>query len=155
MRWNVKDTYQEVFSTYLANVEKHYGNSVIVFDGYSPSTKDHEPQRRSLTSNHAPNINIDVNNKSHPDQTKFLANDLNKSQFIDSLAKILKTDGQLVHQSESDADILIASTVLTIARTEPATVVADDTDIAILLFHHYNYSLTHSFDLKRRKENLQ
>ena len=48
VRWNVKDTYQEVFSRYLAYVEKHYGKSVIVLDGYSPSTKDHEHQRRSL-----------------------------------------------------------------------------------------------------------
>ena len=138
MRWNVKDTYQEVFSRYLAYVEKHYGKSDIVFDGYSPSTKDDEYQRRSLTSKRAPNINIDVNNKSHPDQTKFLPNDLYESQFIDSLAKILKTDGHLVHQSESDADILMTSTALTIARTEPVTDVADDTDIVILLFHHYN-----------------
>ena len=89
-------------------------------------------------SKRAPNINIDVNNKSHPDQTKFLANDLNKSQFIDLLAKILKTDDHLVHQSEIDADILITSTTLTIARTEPVTVVADDTDI---LLHHYDDSL--------------
>ena len=89
-------------------------------DGYSPSTKDHEHQRRSLTSKRAPNIKKDVNNKSHPDQTKVLANDLNKSQFIDLLAKILKTDGHLVHQ---------------------VTVVADNTDIVILLLHHYNVSL--------------
>ena len=71
--------------------------------------------------------------KSHPDQQKSPANDL--------LAKDLKTDGYVIYQSESDANILLTSTGLTIARTEPLNVVAGDTGIIILLPRDYNESL--------------
>ena len=74
----------------------------------------------------------------HPKQHEFLSNDRNKSQFIDLLKHHLSWDGHNIKQSEYDADTLIVKSSLDLAHSGyVTTVVADDTDILVLLLHHY------------------
>ena len=69
----------------------------------------------------------------YPKQHEFLANDRNKSQFIDLLKQRLSRDGHNVKQSEYDADTLIVKSALDLAHSGyVTTVVADDTDILVL-----------------------
>ena len=73
-----------------------------------------------------------------PKQHEFLANDKNKSQFIDLLRQCLSRDGHNVKQSENDADTLIVKSALDSAHSgHVTTVVADDTDLLVLLLHHF------------------
>ena len=43
---------------------------------------------------------------------------------------------------EGDADTKIASTTLEVAQESPVIVVADDTDIVVILLHHWNNKLS-------------
>ena len=65
-------------------------------------------------------------------------NERNKSQFIALLSHYLEADNQIVHQSAGDADIMIVACALQYATQGiEATVVADDTDVLVLLMYHW------------------
>ena len=112
--------------------------NALFFYGYSsgPSIKDYEHKRRKGKS--TADIKLCETMTAHPKQHEFLANDRNKSQFIDLFKQCLSRDGHNVKQSEYDADTLIVKSVLDLARSGyVTTTVADDTDILVLLLHHY------------------
>jgi len=57
-----------------------------------------------------------------------------------------------VHYAPDDADTLIAATALDLARQQtPVTVVAEDTDVLLLLVHHFQSSMADVFMLSRTK----
>jgi hypothetical protein len=74
----------------------------------------------------------------HSNQGAFLANEGNKKAFVDYLISQLRVHGYVVHQAVNDADTLIVHTALQIAQNNvPVTVVANDTDILVLLVYHF------------------
>ena len=74
----------------------------------------------------------------HTAQEPFLANEHNKTRFIALLTKTLQNAGYEVRQAVEDADTDIVSAALQFtARQQNVTVIADDTDVLILLIHHY------------------
>ena len=68
-----------------------------------------------------------------------MANDVNKNGFIQLLMNELDEAGMPTSQSYGDADIDIAVSALTLAsrKVKSIAVVADDTDILVLLVHHF------------------
>ena len=54
-------------------VIRHYGNSIIIFDGYEnvASTKDHEHLRRLMDSGGYPDVNVDLKNVGQFSENKF------------------------------------------------------------------------------------
>lgn len=118
-------------------VNATYGRSCVVFDGYDngPSTKDHEHKRR--VGNISGNVTVALHNKPTCNQESFLKNSKNKSQFISLLVKALKDEGHDVRQSTGDADTQIVLAGLEYASKENKTVVANDTDILVLLMFHW------------------
>ena len=89
--------------------------NAVVFYGYSSglSIKDHEHERMKGKS--ATDIKLCETMTAHSKQHKFLANDRNKTQFIDLLKQHLSRDGHNVKQSENDADTLIVKSALDFA----------------------------------------
>ena len=76
--------------------------------------------------------------EAHPNQQMFLSNEGNKCQFISLLHQYLESDGQIVHTSRGDADTLIVTKALSYAaQGKEVNVVADDTDILVLLMYHW------------------
>ena len=74
----------------------------------------------------------------HNKQNDFLLNELNKSQFIPLLGNRLQAKGFVVHQSSNDADTLIVKCAVELALAgNVCTVVADDTDILVLLMYYF------------------
>ena len=65
----------------------------------------------------------------------FLGNLKNKQKFINLLSSEIRKEGILVKKSVGDADYDIVMSAL--AHTRPVVVVADDTDILILLQPHF------------------
>ncbi len=66
----------------------------------------------------------------------FLSNVANKQNFIDMLSYSLPAAclaGCHTEHAEEDADLLIAQTAMQLAATKNTVLVADDTDLAILL----------------------
>ena len=63
----------------------------------------------------------------------------NKHQLILLISKYLRDDGQVVHQSTGDADTKIVWCALQYAiEGSEVNVVADDTDVLVLLMYHWN-----------------
>ena len=63
----------------------------------------------------------------------------NKSEFVKFLSTSLRNAGIDVIECEADADCCIAKTVLFYAKQKegPIAAVFEDTDIAVMLLHHW------------------
>jgi len=159
VKWLKGVPYSDVIQQYVHYVLRHYGSkAVIVFDGYcnGPNTKNHEHQRRAAAC--APDVVFDSCRTVYHDQSAFLTNERNKKSFVDLLMASLKRAGFKVHQAKDDADTLIVKTALELAGlNEPVTVIANDTDILVILVYHYNLQLSAlspiylKSDMKRQK----
>ena len=78
-------------------------------------------------------------NIAHGDQEAFLCNENNKAQFVSLLAKGLFQSGNKVLICEEDSDTKIAEIAIAIAmQNKTVTVICDDTDVFVILIHHYN-----------------
>lgn len=67
----------------------------------------------------------------------FLSNCQNKERFIDMLSTIHQTNGINVVKAEPDDDILVVQNAIELAVLNPVIVIGEDTDILVLLVHHY------------------
>lgn len=75
-------------------------------------------------------------------QTAFLANESNKKAFVAKLFCKLRCTGISVQQALDDADTLIVATAISIAKNnQPVTVVANDTDVLVMLIYHFHSSM--------------
>ena len=73
-------------------------------------------------------------------QEKFLSNENNKTSFITLISKYLEKDDQTLIKCDGDADTSIVSAAIRLASPKtnnPVIVVADDTDIVIMLLYHW------------------
>ena len=144
VRWMKTSSFQELALLYVNHVRRNYGSAFIVFDGYeNETTKSNEHQRRSGHGKMCQNVEIVEYNTVPCSQARFLSNQHNKTQFIKLISKYLKDDGQDVTNCDGDADTKIVSTALHIASdtSKIVVVVADDTDIAIMLLYHWAQKL--------------
>ena len=141
---------------YVKYVLRHYDpqRTTIVLDGYSgPSTKDECHLRRSTEAGASVEMTSD-------DQTQkmskklFLANTRNKSNFLEGLGKWLAESKYKVVQSPADADLLIAQTAIGLAELHSVVVVAEDTDVFVLLLHYLNVNKHHDIYFQTKKALL-
>jgi 5'-3' exonuclease len=139
VKWQQNGVYAETLQRYVKYTLEHFGQKAfVVFDGYctGPTTKDHEHDRRSLKA--APDIVFDESMPVYSNQSAFLANECNKKIFVTFLIHHLQAAGCIVYQAKNDADTLIVNTALQIAKqNQPVTVVANDTDVLVLLVYHF------------------
>ena len=142
IKWNEKSTFAEIVVCYINFVNSKYGISTVVFDGYDggPSPKDHEHARRGNMS--SPEFIIRRDSKLTVSQQSFLTNSSNKSGLLKLLITQLLIAGHTVKQADADADKLIVETVLQAAREgRSVTVFANDTDVIVMLLHHWSTSM--------------
>ena len=140
VKWIKNRSYQSILDQYTKYVNKKYGRSCIVFDGYDngPYVKDHEHKRRTGKTSAFVNLeNLDMIPTFN--QEVFLKNDQNKSQFISFLSNELTREGHDVRNTLGDADTQIVSATLEYAEDvdKDVVVVAADTDILVLLMFHW------------------
>ena len=128
----------DIMTKYASYLEGHFGLTTVIFDGYdTPNTKDHEHSRRSSAKTTATVPSRPVM-KAQQNQNRFLSNNRNKTEFIKMLASHLQSRNHAVEVSEGDADIIIVKKAITLARnSQCVTVIAEDTDIYVLLIHHW------------------
>ena len=84
---------------------------------------------------------VDKRNSVAFTRVEFLSNKVNKEQLISlNLLSVtfIKSPRITVFQSKGDADVLIVQKAIEKAKSDEVTVYADDTDILILLCHHYD-----------------
>ena len=125
---------------YVKYIARHFGEfAVVVFDGYmnGPTIKDYEHDRRSCKA--CPDYVFDESTPVCCSQASFLANEKNKMQFVTLLKQRLEARHYCIFQAQDDADTLIVATALDVAsRGKPVFVVANDTDILVLLMYHFD-----------------
>ena len=139
--------------TYVKYIRKNYRlNVTVVFDGYhNKSTKSHEHLRRNFVSQSC-NVNICADNQVPFTQDRFLSNTENKVGLIKFLSLHLQEEGISIINCPGDADSTIVETALEIAQKNlgPVTVVADDTDIVVMLVHHWQENMSEVYFLQER-----
>ena len=123
---------------------RNFGLVIVVFDGYRiPSTKYTTHQRRT-----GGEVGIEVtftgDVKLMMSKDVFLSNVANKQNFIDMLSHYLQLAECLTEHAEEDVDLLISQTAVQSAATKNTVLVADDTDLVILLCY---YADPDGFDL--------
>ena len=137
-------TYQEICALCCDYLSRNFGPVIVVFDGYRiPSTKYTTHQRRT-----GGEVGIEVtftgDVKLTMSKDVFLSNVANKQNFIDMLSHYLQLAERLTKHAEEDADLLIAQTAMQSAAKKNTVLVADDTDLVILLCY---YADPDGFDL--------
>lgn len=128
-------TYGNICVKYVTHVSSRYKNAVVVFDGYggAPNTK-YEEQRRRSSKKTSVNLKVEESLPSTTSQEEFLGNASNKMQLISLLSSKLEVAGISVLQATADADVLVVTTAISQTReVESVVVVANDTDILVLL----------------------
>ena len=137
--WPKGHTYLSLCHQYTQYIQRHFEEAVVVFDGYDhgPSTKDETHCRRS-GKEVGVEVSFEPNMFTTMKKAAFLANQRNKQGFLYLLGSELVKASIKVKHCKGDADYDIAITACTLARTKPVVVVGDDTDLLVLLQHHYN-----------------
>jgi hypothetical protein len=140
-------TFEEISQRYVNYVHTSFKQPTVVFDGYAtPSTKDHEHFRRSsVPLSHFVAIRKDLRVPYSKD--KYLSLQKNKANFVEFLSTYMSTVGIATIRCTGDADTTIVGTAISTARTNlgPTQVIADDTDIAVLLLYHWEETLDDIF----------
>ena len=156
VKWAKKAAYKDIVEQYVCYIQTRYGgSSCIVFDGYvyGPSTKDHEHQRRIRKT--CADIHLNDSMIAHNNQQVFLSNNKNKNQFVQLLSHYLRQDSQIVYNSTGDADIMIVKCALDFAaQGNEVTVVADDTDILVLLIYHWKINMATVYFKSETKKTM-
>lgn len=135
--WKKNQSFETISKMYADFL--HFLNiTVVVFDGYSLSTKDVTHQKRS--GNISSTVEVKETNKCPSDRNTFLTNYSNKGEFVKYLASKLRSFGFQVFECPSDADTTIVKVAIEIAKTQDVTVYSDDTDVLCLLVHHFYHS---------------
>ena len=134
VKWHINTTYKDICASYVKYVQSHYGQSIIVFDGYEnpESTKRFEQQRRYEKSK-CPEFVFDENMKATVTQEQFLSNDKNKIRLISILKTFFEKAGCAVYIAEDDADLLIINKAIQKSSNIQVTVVGEDVDLLVLL----------------------
>ena len=134
-------TFQDLCKQYAKFVKNRFGQCAIVFDGYEagPTTKDHEHfLRRSLKKRGVAEFTFNKETKVKMNQEAFLSSEKNKAKFVKMLSEFLIEDGQMVWNCKEDADTEIIKCAVETAEECDVNVVADDTDVALMLLFHWN-----------------
>ena len=137
--WPKKMTYGELCQLYVQYIQRHYNKAVIVFDGYDsgPSTKD-ETHRRRHNNVIGADVEVGKTTQLRMKKSTFLTNSKNKQKFIFLLGEELeKCPNVQARHSPGDADYDIAMSACAVALAQPVVVVAEDTDLLVLLQHHF------------------
>ncbi|KAG1697371.1 hypothetical protein GQR58_005968 [Nymphon striatum] len=135
--WPKDTSYDQLCRIYVDYVTRKYGEAIIVFNGYGEnSTKDMTQQRRSGGKT-APAVTFTKEMKLTMKKDIFLSNPQNKQRLLNMLSESLNENNCKTLHAESDADVLIVQTAVEAANLNTAVLVGDDTDLLILLCHHF------------------
>ena len=147
VQWNKNVPFNEIALKYVDYVKKIHKRVTVVFDGYdTPSTKDQEHLRRCLVPL-SRLVKIENSIRAPYSQDKYLTLKENKVAFIKYLSLHLTNAGVHVINCFGDADCTIVKTAMETARKNegPVLVVADDTDIVVMLLYHWNFTMSDIF----------
>ena len=141
IKWIRGATIKTIVTAYVKYVRVHFKDSTVVFDGYGEeaSLKDHEHLRQMAGKKVSQDLRVTPELTISCDREVFLANEKNKGALIMIMSAEMANQNILVCQAKDDADTLIVKTAMDLVTSvnTPVVVVAQDTDILVLLCHHW------------------
>ena len=130
--WNKGFTHDQIIDNYVNYIRNIGTNMHIIFDGYLQSnTKDHTHERRNPLKSFRVGFSRDM--LLVCSREFFLSNPENKQQFINMLGGVLTVSGFDVKYCINDADTMIVEKSLDILNWNNVVLIADDSDIFVLL----------------------
>lgn len=131
--WKVGSTFKVIFASYVHYVQARYPSAIVVFDGYEggPAIKDATHLRRARMVGRQVFFTEEMTLCMKKEE--FLSCKTNKGRFLKLLGNHLEAVGFRIFHSEGDADVLIVEKAVEAASLTDTIVVADDTDILVLL----------------------
>ena len=123
-----------------------------VIDGYlEHNTKDQTHERR----NPIQSLKIDISGDMTVDCNKklSLSHSENKQQFANMLGNSLSLAGYNVTMHDNDADVMIVEQTLNLLKNNNVHVIADDTDVFVLLLSKVSKVALYGIYLKNRKQS--
>ncbi len=140
VRWAKDTSFSKIAFTYFDYIRKNYSNPTVVFDGYEhATTKDHERMRRNSIPQSSLTAIVPENSVPYT-QSRYFSLEANKKEFVKFLSGYLLSRGVCVVNCPGDADSEIVRIAINAASQNVGTtaVVADDTDIAVMLLYHHS-----------------
>jgi len=125
-------TFGDLCKAYKEYVRRHFGERVVVFDGYEASTKDAVHGRRCLGKSSA-RLEVTTSNILTAEKQQFLSNVDNKTDFVKLPGYEFQAENVLDVHAPSDADVLIVETDKKEAESGQRTVIVGaDSDLLVL-----------------------
>ena len=150
--WGKTDTWETIVAGYVDLVRslgKFSEKISVVFDGYESSPKDHAHRRRVKHFCHDMQINLE--NTPYTTKEKFLSNGTNKMELIKYISNALSDIDTPVIRCRDDADTMIVKSALDFSEQGIVHVRAEDSDILIMLVHHYDSGIHHDIHVVTAK----
>ena len=143
----------DIANQYVCYMRRNYGSVSIVFDGYDDEMSVNSSKHiiRSTLNGSTPNIKISEHNQNLYSKERFVSNPSKKKELISLLSTFFKADSQDVFACKGDGDSKIASIDLELAKENQVVVVADDTDVAVMLLHQWKEDLKDTFFMSENK----
>lgn len=131
-------TYKEVCDLYWTFIQRKYGRSTVVFDGYDHMSTKAMTQQRFASGKAAAPVTFTESMTITIKKNNFLSNPKNKQSFLLMLRETLQNVGfvTLTHHTNGEADLLIIKTAVESTQTNTRVLVGDDTDLLVLLCYH-------------------
>ena len=157
VRWTASTDMCDILPLYLHFLSKLGSGVSVIFDRYDEhlSAKTHEHDRRAhkctkVVAKHK----LDFFTKQIGMQEPFLENVTNKRNLVTLLGEYLTSRGVTVHQASENADTLVVSVALEKALSGQMNVcvLAEDTNILVLLLHHWQQCMNDIYLLSQAKE---
>ncbi len=140
VKWCSGATIKTIVDTYVRYIQNKFKDATVVFDGYGEesSTKDHEHMRRMVGKKVSQDLRVTPELTISCDREVFLANEKNKEALITMISSEMTSHNITVRQAREDGDTLIVKSAIDLVASvnRPVVVVAQDTDILILLCYH-------------------
>ena len=138
VRWIIGMTFKDLAKLYVKYTRQHYRSATTLFDGHNTILTNCDEHARRARAR-CQDVEIHESNTCPSSQEKILSKVNNKIKFICFISQLVADDAQNVINCDSDADtkIVQASINTSMKSTKTAVVVADNTDIAIMLLYHW------------------
>lgn len=128
------ESYGTIIEKYVRFVKERGKQTMVIFDGYNSSPKDHDHQRRS--KDYSATLVLHLGTPCTTSKARFMANSRNKSQLITLLSDALQANGVDVLIENDDADTAIVREGLSQSQEHDVEIRVEDTDVVCLFVHH-------------------
>ena len=152
VRWDKGKTFKNIATSYVKYIKKHYLRPTVIFDGYEGTTAKSQEHIRINYVPMSTYVDIREDSRCVFNQDRYFSLTENKSTFIKFLSFNLKSEDIAVINCYGEADTNVVSSAIAFAKLKAGScaVIADDTDIAVMLLHHWTEEMDDMYFVQQR-----